>query len=148
MSGSFLQTHLNEALTLRNVMMMHAIFCGIYGLFIVVLPHGFYVSTGSYNYLYHESSRLYGCLTLGIGWLVWSTKSIKDGRVMRAVSEAFAVSFLLQSVVMLRAFFTNAKETNHLVHILVALSFLAIGVLYSYARFAAKHRDFELPGLD
>lgn len=50
-------------INLRNTMTLHAIFSIIYGFLLIFLPHGFYERTfGTYNFLTHESSRLYGNL--------------------------------------------------------------------------------------
>ena len=46
------------SINLKNVMILHAIFCLCYGVILVVLPHGFYKHDGQYNYLVHESSRV------------------------------------------------------------------------------------------
>ena len=137
-------------INLRNVMTIHAIFSIIYGTIIIFLPHGLYERTfGDYNFLTHESSRLYGCLTVGIGWLVWKTKQISDGRLTRAVTEAFSISFISQGLVMIKALYSNSKDYtvgSTTLHLTVATCFLIIGVLYLIVRVVKKIKDFELPG--
>jgi hypothetical protein len=135
---------------LRQVMILHSVFSLLYGLLIIFIPHGVFSSLGSYNYLVHESSRLYGCLSLGIGWLLWSARSINDGRFVRATTEAFLIAYITQGLVMLKAFFGNQISVSSvagLIHLCVGLTFLSIGCLYAFVRFGRKIKDFELPGV-
>ena len=71
---------------------MHT-FCITLGLTTILLPHK-YLSTEGEGYIHyaHEFIRLYGCLTLAIGWCVES-QSIKDGRFARALTETFCIIF-------------------------------------------------------
>lgn len=100
---------------------------------------------GSYNHMAHEFVRLYGCLTLAIGYIVWSTKTINDARLQRAISETFALCYTLQSLAMLRAQFTS-PDGHTLSHWFIAMIFLMIGGAYGYIRFVRKIKSFELPG--
>lgn len=62
---------------LRGIMRAHA-FCAIaLGGTTIALPHS-YLGIG-YSHYAHEFIRLYGCLTLAIGWIVWKSQAIKDG---------------------------------------------------------------------
>lgn len=131
-------------------MSYHACFSILYGLLIVLLPHGFYERIGNYNYLTHESSRLYGCLTIGIGWLVWSARNIGDGRLVRATTEAFSIAYLSQGLVMLKALYSNISTLSRwslALHLLVAFSFIVTGSMYAHVRLRYKIKDMELPGL-
>ena len=130
-------------LDLRLVMRFHGIGCMVLGSGTILLPHRFLGE--EYSHIAHEFIRLYGCLTLAIGWLVWKSQTIKDGRLARTLSEVFALSYLLQSFVMLRAQFTNPKGHSFL-HWQIALLFLAIGGGYGWARWVRTIRDFALPG--
>lgn len=130
-------------------MVVHAVFSIIYGSAIIFLPHGFYERFGTYNFLTHESSRLYGCLTVGIGWLVWKTRLISDGRLTRALTEAFSIAFISQALVMFKALYSNSKDytaASTTLHLSVAMCFLFIGILYLIVRIVKKIKDFELPG--
>ena len=130
-------------LDLRTIMRWHAFTTMVLGLGTVGLPHTF-LSSGEYSHYAHEFIRLYGCLTLAIGWIVWKSQSIKDGRLARSLSEVFAVSYLMQGLVMLRAQFTNPKGHTFL-HWQVALVFLAIGAGYGFIRWVKKIKYFALP---
>ena len=142
----------NKKFSLRNIMLFHSIFSFLYGSILVLSPHGFYQKYNgditNYNYLLHESSRLYGCLTLGIAWLVYSTRNFNEPILIRALTEAFTIAFLTQGLVMLRVLYTNYSSIrgySRIFHILIAMIFLFIGGLYLYIRFTSKLRDFDLP---
>jgi hypothetical protein len=65
---------------IQSVMQFHSVVSIFIGLGSFLLPHQFYSQFG-YNHFAHEFVRLYGCMTLGIGYLVWKTREIKDGRL-------------------------------------------------------------------
>lgn len=130
---------------LKSVMQLHSGVCIFVGLGTLLLPHRYYSSTTGYNHFAHEFVRLYGCLTLGIGYLVWVTKDIKDGRLLRALTETFALSYGLQSLAMLRAQFAS-PDGHSFFHWLIIILFTGVSGLYSYCRFFRKMKDFELPG--
>lgn len=152
---------LESIINFRFVMIIHGAICIVLGGLTTVLPHGFVMKSANtvgkliehglnkapseYDHTAHEFIRLYGCITLGIGWFVWTTKSVKDARVMRAVSESFAVCYILQAIVMLRAHMTN-PEGHSWVHFVISMAFLAIGLLYGCVRVGGKLKSFELPG--
>lgn len=136
-----------DKIDLRMIMRSHAICSMVLGLGTIVLPHSFLQSAGGeYSHYAHEFIRLYGCLTLAIGWIVWKSQSIKDGRLARSLSEVFAISYVLQGLVMLRAQFTNPKGHTFL-HWYVALIFLAIGGGYGFIRWVRRGgiKLFALP---
>ena len=85
---------------------------------------------------------------MGLGWLVWSSRTINDGRLTRAITESFSIAYMLQGVVMFRALFANVSDPNFnfSMHLFMALLFLLIGSLYLFVRFTSKLKDFELPG--
>ena len=143
----------NKKFSLRNVMLFHSIFSLLYGSILVLLPHGFYQKYNgditNYNYLLHESSRLYGCLTLGIAWLVYSTRNFNEPILIKALTEAFTIAFFIQGLVMLRVLYTNyisISGYSRIFHILIAIIFLCIGGLYLHIRLTSKLRDYDLPG--
>ena len=139
-----------EVITLRSAMRIHAVFCIIVGVFCIILPHSFFVSheedVVQYNHTAHEYTRLYGCLTLCLGWLVERCKTITDGILIKIFSEVFCVCYALHSLVMFRAHVT-APSTHSLpwLHIGSAFVFAIISVLYGSVRFLRKPKEFELP---
>lgn len=131
-----------KQMDLRDIMRLHAFVSIALGLGTLLLPHTF-LGTG-YSHYAHEFIRLYGCLTLSIGWVVWKSQGVKDGRLARALTETFAVSYCLQSLVMLRAQFTN-PEGHTTLHWLIGAGFGLLGASYTYIRWVKKIKYFALP---
>ena len=137
----------NTNIDLKLVMRIHGVISIFMGFITFTLPHSVYKSSeGNYNHMAHEYVRLYGCLTLTIGYFVYSTQDIKDGRLMRSVSETFAICYILQSLTMLRAQFSNPNG-HSLFHWIIAMIFLFIGLSYAYIRLVKKIKVYELPSI-
>lgn len=140
-----LSSHL-DSITLRNTMRVHAICCIVVGIGCILLPHAALVIGSSYDHVAHEYIRLYGCLTLGLGWLVERCKSISDGSLIRIISETFSICYALQCVVMIRAHLSYpAGHTTPYLHLITAIIFGLIASLYGFVRLYRKSREFELP---
>lgn len=93
----------------------------------------------------HFLSRLYGCLRIAVGWLLYHVRAVDDGRFRRNVCEALFVCYVLQAIVVLRAQFTDRRNIVNWAAILM-LSFIGFG----YGRFRfSKGGDlikiYELP---
>ncbi len=131
-----------KSMDLREIMRLHAFTSIFLGMGTLLLPHSF-LGVG-YSHYAHEFIRLYGCLTLSIGWVVWKSQGVKDGRLARALTETFAVSYCLQSIVMLRAQFTN-PEGHTTLHWIIAVGFGFLGISYTYIRWVKKIKYFALP---
>mmetsp|Transcript_7493 Transcript_7493/g.6718 ORF Transcript_7493/g.6718 Transcript_7493/m.6718 type:complete len:157 (-) Transcript_7493:43-513(-) len=150
MSSLFTAHYINrlrigDGLDIHLVMQIHSLACMVLGGAALSLPHSLYSSSmGSYNHMSHEFIRLYGCLTLAVGWLVHRCRSVEDGRLHRNISESFGLCYILQSLAMLRAQFTDPSG-HSLLHWSIALLFLSIGTLYLYIRITNKIKYFELP---
>jgi hypothetical protein len=147
MLPSDLQKNWVKELNMRTVVKVHAIVCMFLGTFAALAPKRLAYDrdhVGEYNHMAHEFVRLYGCLTIAIGWFVWTTKKITDGRIVRAISEVFALAYILQALVMLRAQFTNPRGHSFF-HWMVALVFTAIGAGYTLVRLGGRIKDFSLP---
>jgi hypothetical protein len=137
----------SDDINLKFVMRIHSLVCIVIGIAAVLLPHGLLqsASRGNYDHLSHEFVRLYGSITLCIGWFVWSTQDIRDGRLMRAVSETFAICYSLQALVMFRAQFSDPSG-HSLMHWMIAVLFLSLGSLYGHVRIQRRIKGYELPG--
>ena len=135
----------NNTFDIQAVMRFHGMFAIFIGTCIILLPHGFYSIKSGYNHLTHEYLRLYGCLTFAIGWLVWKTQDIRDGRLLRAIGETFAICYGLQSLVMIRAQLTNPAGHSFF-HWLIIFSYCIISASYGYVRATKKIKTYELPG--
>lgn len=144
---SFVQVLESSSMDLKMVMRIHSMISILLGVITVILPHGLYTyaANESYNHMAHEFVRLYGCLTLAVGWFVWTTKDINDSRLMRAVSETFCICYCLQSISMLRAQFTS-PHGHTFIHWFIAIIFLLIGLGYGYIRYIKKIKSYSLPG--
>ena len=137
----------NINIDLKLVMRAHGVISILMGFLTFMLPHSAYKSSeGNYNHMAHEYVRLYGCLTLTIGYFVYATQDIKDGRLMRSISETFAICYILQSLTMLRAQFSNPNG-HSLFHWIIAMLFLLIGFSYAYIRVIKKIKAYELPSV-
>lgn len=135
----------------RTLTYFHSIACIIIGVATIVIPHSFFTVLTirrkvDYNHMSHEYMRLYGVLTLGIGWLVWRCSSINDGRVQRIICETFAICYGLQALVMIRAQIANPNG-HSLLHTGILLIFAVLATLYGYLRYVKKIKSFELPGV-
>ena len=145
----------SELFTLRNVMRIHAIFCIIIGFLCIIIPHNIYVSSvlrdgpyKAYDHIAHEYIRLYGCLTLSLGWIVERSKSLRDGALIKIITEAFSICYALQCIVMIRAHISYAKgHTFPYMHVAIAILFGLISILYGYIRLFKKPKDLELPSV-
>ena len=90
-------------------------------------------------------SRLYGCLRIAVGWIVYHIRAVDDGRFRRNVCEALFFCYVLQAIAVLRAQFTDRST---------AVNWIAITILslmgFGYGRFRfSKGGDlikvYELP---
>ena len=130
---------------IRGTMRIHAVISLLLGLISIAIPHRIMVRDElHYNHIAHEYLRLYGCLHLAVGWIVFKSSEFTDGRLLRCVSEAFSMCYLTQAVVMIRAQFTNPSG-HRLEHWIVAVISLVVGLLYLIIRFFKKIKDFDLP---
>lgn len=130
---------------IRRTMRIHALISLLLGLASILIPHRIMTRDElHYNHIAHEYLRLYGCLHLAVGWIVFQCSEFTDGRLLRCVSEAFSICYLTQAGVMIRAQFTNPSG-HQLEHWIVALISFAVGMLYLIIRFFKKIKDFDLP---
>ena len=98
-----------------------------------------------YYYLHKTKNRLYGCLRIAMGWIIFHIRSVDDGRFRRSVCEALFVCYLLQAIAVLRAQFTERQNVFNWVAIcLLSL----IGFCYGRFRFGKGGnmiKVYELP---
>jgi len=96
----------------------------------------------NYNLFLH---RLYACLRLACGWILWHIRNVDDGIFRRHVCEALLVCYVLQALTVLRAQFTD----RHLLINWVAVTVLLV-LAGSYASFRFRKgghliKVYELP---
>jgi hypothetical protein len=89
--------------------------------------------------------RLYGCLRIAMGWIIYHVRAVDDGRFRRNVCEALFVCYVLQAIAVLRAQFTDTRNIVNW----IAISILSL-IGFGYGRFRfGKGGDmikvYELP---
>ena len=94
--------------TLDALFCLDAALSVVSGLLLTFTPHRFLLlatvtSATTYSHPTHEALRLYGCLRLAVGWILLKIRHVDDGRFRRGVTEALCFSYVLQSLVVLRA---------------------------------------------
>lgn len=85
----------------------------VLGLLALLAPHGIWTTLFTpqlYNPTVHETLRLYGCLKLACGWIVWHLRNVDDGVFRRHVCEALTTCYTLQALAVLRAQTTSSSE--------------------------------------
>jgi hypothetical protein len=119
----------------------------------VVLPHvfeSFMVAhsdsegwhPGGSEKIVHLVIRLYGCLILGQGFIVWAARSMGDGDMRKALVSAYALIFGLTFLSLLRAQVTGG---------MLAVNWLNVGLFgrlcafYSWFVFVQPPVVYELP---
>jgi len=118
----------------------------IFGSISLLAPHGFisFVS-GGYNHSAHEALRLYGCLKIAVGWILFNVRKVDDGRFRRSVCEALCICYMIQSIAVLRAQLTDKKNWINW----IAIVFLTTSsILYGKFRFGRGGnliKIYELP---
>lgn len=91
------------------------------------------------------TSRLYSCLRLAIGWILWHIRKIDDGIFRRHVCEALLVCYSLQALVVLRAQFTDRQVTLNWIAILILTSFAAVYGSFRFGKGGNLIKVYELP---
>ena len=103
--------------TLDALFCIDAALSVISGLLLTFTPHRVLLlstvaSAATYSHPTHEALRLYGCLRLAVGWILLKIRHVDDGRFRRGVTEALCFSYILQSLVVLRAQLTADADAD------------------------------------
>lgn len=80
-----------------------------------------------------------------MGWMTFNIRSVDDGRYRRSVCESLCVCYMLSAVAVLRAQFTDRKNTINWIAIVLLL---AIGTCFGRFRFGKSGsmiKVYELP---
>lgn len=89
--------------------------------------------------------RLYGCLRIALGWILFNIRKVDDGLFRKSTCEALCVCYLLQSLTVIRAQFTDRRTNMNWIAIFVLST---VGLLYGTFRFSRKGsmiKVYELP---
>jgi hypothetical protein len=103
--------------------------------------------------------RLYGCLRLACGWILWHMRRVDDGIFRRHVCEALLVCYMLQALAALRGELTTTttsssdeeepqRKTVLVLNWVAILVLLALSVAYASFRFGKggnRIKIYELP---
>lgn len=134
-----------EAITLNTVMGIHSSLSLVIGMLLVILPHTVFLDHGKYSFLAHEIIRCYGAVTIGLGYMAYKIRSIKDGRIRRLLAETYFVVYGVTTLCLWKAWISNPAS-----HTLWAVSLLGLSTFatffYGYFRFLKPIKTFELPG--
>jgi hypothetical protein len=118
----------------------------VFGIFSLGAPHGLLLGLfKEYNHSVHETLRLYGCLRLASGWILWHVRKVDDGKFRRHVCEALLACYMFQALAVIRAQLT---EEHVLVNWIAILMLLSMSVAYGSFRFGKGGnliKIYELP---
>jgi cell division protein FtsW (lipid II flippase) len=132
---------------LDQIFLLDATVSMVFGWMILLTPHAAiaYAGAAPYQQTTHEALRLYACLRIAMGWILWNVRQVDDGRFRRNLCESLLACYALQALVVLRAQFTD----RHVWINWIAIGFLgSIGSCYAWFRFGQQGnliKVYELP---
>jgi hypothetical protein len=138
---------LNKKRQLDKIFLSDAIISLVLGSLSLLTPHDVIkkLNSGSYNHSAHEALRLYGCLRIAVGWMLFHLRSVDDGRFRRSVCEGLAICYALQSLAVLRAQFTVHGNWIHLSGLCFLLIFSFIYFKFRFSKGGDMIKIYELP---
>mmetsp|Transcript_7537 Transcript_7537/g.18217 ORF Transcript_7537/g.18217 Transcript_7537/m.18217 type:complete len:153 (+) Transcript_7537:228-686(+) len=124
-----------------------AVCSAVFGVLALLAPHGIMakIAGGSYNHSVHETLRLYGCLRLACGWILWHARPVDDGRFRKHVCEALLVCYSLQAIAVLRAQFTDRHTVINWIAVLLLSTLAAAYGSHRFGRGGHSIKVYELP---
>ena len=93
----------------------------------------------------HPLKRLYACLRIATGWILFHLRHVDDGYFRKKTCEGLCMCYILQTLVVLRAQFTDRPNVLNYVAIIILAMF---GGLYGRFRFGKGGeliKIYELP---
>lgn len=109
-----------------------------------------YVLNSNYRILIialsHRLHRLYACLRIACGWILWHVRKVDDGYFRRHVCEALLVCYLLQALTVVRAQWT--EDSTNYINLVAAVLLIGLAFCYGRFRFGANGnliKIYELP---
>lgn len=95
---------------LDNLFLLDAGASIMLGAIALLSPHNMLRAlSGGYNHSTHEALRLYGCLRIAVGWILFNVRAVDDGRFRKSICGTLCVCYALQSVSVLRDQLTNSS---------------------------------------
>lgn len=119
-----------------------------FGVVALFAPHRmiiYFSSFNNYSHGFHEVLRLYACLRIAVGWMLFHVRRVDDGCFRRSICEAMCACHALQAVSVIRAQFTDRYTV---VNWFAMILFLVLGGMYGLFRFGeGGHmiKVYELP---
>ena len=104
--------------------------------------------TRTRRFFFHEpttTKRLYGCLRLACGWILWHARPVDDGRFRKHVCEALLVCYSLQAIAVLRAQFTDRHTVINWIAVLLLSTLAAAYGSHRFGRGGHSIKVYELP---
>mmetsp|Transcript_17635 Transcript_17635/g.27220 ORF Transcript_17635/g.27220 Transcript_17635/m.27220 type:complete len:150 (-) Transcript_17635:382-831(-) len=119
----------------------------LFGALALLSPHGILtkLSGGEYNHAVHEALRLYGCLRVACGWIIWNLRHVDDGRFRKKVCEALCVCYVLQALSVVRAQFTDRHTWFNWISIFILLTLAAAYGSFRFRKGGNLIKIYELP---
>jgi len=119
----------------------------IFGVLSLVAPHGFLAKLGGgfYNHDVHEILRIYGCLRVASGWILWHVRFVDDGKFRKSVCEAQCFCYVLQALAVARGQFTDRHTWINWVAILVMVMLASVYGSFRFRKGGNLIKIYELP---
>ena len=89
--------------------------------------------------------RLYGCLRLACGWILWHVRAVDDGRFRKHICEALFVCYVLQALAVTRAQFTDRHSIINWIAIVVLVILSAAYGSHRFRKGGNLIKVYELP---
>jgi len=138
--------HLDQRRQLDLLFFIDATVSLVFGLVSLLTPHGILQSViRGYNHDVHEVLRLYGCLSIAMGWIIFHIRTVDDGRFRRSVCEALCGCYLLQALAVLRAQFTDRANNINWIAIVLLTSLGCCFGTFRFGRGGNMIKVYELP---
>ena len=98
---------------LDRLLLLDAIVSLFLGGIALLAPHGLVQAvSGGYNHNTHEVFRLYGCLRIAVGWILYNARRVDDGQFRRTICEALMICYAALALAVIRAQFTEHSSRN------------------------------------
>jgi hypothetical protein len=122
-------------------------FSVVFGLLSLLSPHGIVsrFAGGEYNHNVHEALRLYGCLRLACGWILWHVRPVDDGRFRKHICEALFICYVLQALAVMRAQFTDRHSVVNWIAIVVLTTLASAYGSFRFRKGGNLIKIYELP---
>jgi hypothetical protein len=113
---------------------------------ITLLVHVSRMPQMHFSFVLFFGLRLYGCLRLACGWILWHVRPVDDGRFRKHICEALFVCYVLQALAVARAQFTDRKHSiiNWIAFVLLTILASAYGS-FRFRKGGNLIKIYELP---